>query len=82
MLFLQIFVVLSILLLGRLLFYSFVRKDPLYVLILRYGGFIGITVISHFYLGSFWTWTWIIVLPLIGLLVHFIFIRIKGFKFL
>ncbi len=82
MLILQILAALSILLLGRFFFFSFVRKDPLYVFILRYGGFIGITVLSHYYLGNFWTWAWIIGLPLLGLLVHFIFVRIKGFHFL
>lgn len=82
MLIFQILVVVVTLIIGRILFHSFVRKDPYFVLFLRYGGYIGFTILSHFYLGNFWTWIWIIGLPLLGLLVHFIFIRIKGFHFL
>ncbi|MDQ0231687.1 hypothetical protein [Metabacillus malikii] len=82
MLYVQIIVSACVLLIGRLMFYQFVRKDPWYVLALRYCGYIGLTIISNLFIGVFWTWIWIIGLPLVGLVSHFIFIKVKGFHFL
>ncbi|WP_026674816.1 hypothetical protein [Alkalihalobacterium bogoriense] len=70
------------LLIGRRIFYSFVRKDPLFIQISRYVGFIGITLLFHIFLGPIWTWFWIIGFPLIGLLIHYIFVKVKGFSFI
>lgn len=81
MLIIQLSSAVCILLFGRLFFHSFVKNDSFIIILLRYGGFIGITILSHYYLGNFWTWTWIIGLPLLGLVVHFIFIHIRGFSF-
>ncbi len=82
MLFIQLLVATCILGIGRFLFYSFVRRDHLFVFLLRYGGFLGITAMLHFYLGNTWTWIWIVGLPLLGLIMHTIFVKSKGFRFL
>lgn len=56
MLLIQLFSAVCILLFGRLFFRSFVNNDLVIIPVLRYGGFIGITILSHYYLGNFWTW--------------------------
>ncbi|RXZ79603.1 hypothetical protein EBB07_22245 [Paenibacillaceae bacterium] len=81
MLWLELAIAASILSIGRYLFYSFVRKDVFWIVALRYGGFLGITVISHYTLGSAWTFGWLVGFPLLGLLVHYLFIKKHGFRF-
>ncbi|GGE63672.1 hypothetical protein [Priestia taiwanensis] len=80
MLTIQVLVAIVLLVIGRIAFYSFVRKDPWYVLVIRYGGFIGIVVLVHNYMGVMWAWIWIFGFPLLGLAFHFIYTKKKGFN--
>ncbi|WP_010277836.1 hypothetical protein [Paenibacillus senegalensis] len=70
MLWIQAVAALVILLIGRILFYSHVKNDTLWILALRYGGFIGITILANLYLGALLTWTLLLMIPLCGLWVH------------